>query len=277
MTYNAFESSTETGDPVELYRFDVGGTLFLRTSADDDFVVNAPDPFQGTYESTPISRNRVKQTASRTQTQNLEVTMPAADEIVTRYITVPPGQRTDLAIVRIHRSDPDEDTIVYWEGTVRSLQFQEEAREVRLLIENAISGNNRTTPRFTFSATCNHTHYDSRCKVDKDSASFRKDLLVTAQNGNVYTLSGAGAFGADFFERGYLEFNGDFRSILSQSGDDLTVILPFSESPVGSTIPARAGCKLRLGTDCGPKFANAVNFGGFPYIPTKNPFETGLD
>lgn len=276
MTYNASETSLESGTPVELYRFDIGGTLFLRTSADDDFTVSAPDPFQGVYTSTTITRNKVKQTSQRGQNGALEIKTLASDEIVTRYISIPPGQRAELTIIRIHRDDGDAETLTYWEGVLRTLAFEGEAREVVMRVDQTTAATNRQIPRFTFSATCNHTHYDGRCKVDKDSAAFKKDLVVSAQNGNVYTLTGAGAFGADFFERGYLEFNGDFRSILSQSGDDLTVILPFSSSPVGSTISARAGCKLRIATDCDTKFSNSLNFGGFPYIPTKNPFE-GLD
>ncbi len=274
MTYTAFETSLESGDPVELYKFEVGGVDFLRTSSQEDFVVNIPDPLEGTYVATALSRSAVNQAAGRSQNGALDVTILASDPIVTRYIVTPPGQRALLTIIRIHRSDPDEETIIYWQGEIRSIQFKEEGREAKLLVDQFTSAHRRQIPRFTFSATCNHTHYDARCKVDKDDPAFRKDLAVTSESGNVYTVSTAGSFGANFFVAGYMEFNGDFRSIAAQAGDLITVNLPFSESLVGQVAFLRAGCKLRIAEDCDAKFSNAINFGGFPYIPVKNPFES---
>ena len=40
---------------------------------------------------------------------------------------------------------------------------------------------------------------------------------------------------------------------------------------VGDTIYLYPGCDRTLAT-CTAKFGNSANFGGFPFIPTKNPF-----
>lgn len=277
MTYDAFETSKAAGDPIELYRFDFNGALDLRTSSQQDVSVLAPDPFEGLYVATVgLSRTRVKQTAKRAQSNGVEITMPATDDIVTRFISIPPGLALEVVIVRFHRSDPDAETAVYWTGQARTVRFTKDGREATVVFQQITLTGRRQTPRFVFSSMCNHILYDSRCKIDKDDPAFRKDLPVAGQNGTVYTLTGAGAFGADFFLSGFLEFNGDFRQVVAQSGDDLTVALPFSESPVGEVIPARAGCRLRVAEDCDTKFSNVDNFGGFPFVPAKNPFE-GLD
>ena len=74
----------------------------------------------------------------------------------------------------------------------------------------------------------------------------------------------------------------DHRLILAQDGDDVTLLLPFAENIVGSTIVLLAGCDHSI-TTCDTKFStpldplsNVRNFGGFPFVPTKNPHETGL-
>lgn len=74
----------------------------------------------------------------------------------------------------------------------------------------------------------------------------------------------------------------DHRLILSQSGDDVTLLLPFPETIVGSTVVLLAGCDHSI-TTCDTKFntpedtlSNVINYGGFAFVPNKNPFETGL-
>jgi hypothetical protein len=36
-----------------------------------------------------------------------------------------------------------------------------------------------------------------------------------------------------------------------------------------------AGCDHSVST-CAARFGNLANYGGFPFIPTKNPFSTGV-
>ena len=51
---------------------------------------------------------------------------------------------------------------------------------------------------------------------------------------------------------------------------------------MGSTVVVLAGCDHSV-TTCDTKFntpedtqSNVINYGGFPFVPGKNPFETGL-
>jgi hypothetical protein len=67
----------------------------------------------------------------------------------------------------------------------------------------------------------------------------------------------------------------DRRLILSSSGDVLTLLLPFTSSPLGSTVIVFAGCDHTIAT-CKSKFNNVVNYGGFAFVPTKNIFQTGI-
>ena len=67
----------------------------------------------------------------------------------------------------------------------------------------------------------------------------------------------------------------DYRLILTQSGDDCTLSLPFYANVLGQTLDVFAGCAHIIGV-CDGKFGNRPNFGGCPYVPTKNIFRTGL-
>jgi len=70
--------------------------------------------------------------------------------------------------------------------------------------------------------------------------------------------------------------------IVAQSGDDLQLLLPFPQSAVGREVILFAGCD-HTPEVCDDKFdtpedtdSNLINFGGFAFVPTRNPFQTGL-
>ena len=55
-----------------------------------------------------------------------------------------------------------------------------------------------------------------------------------------------------------------------QYGSGLTLIYPAPLTP-GETVSLYPGCDHTLQT-CHGRFNNAENFGGFPWIPRRNPF-----
>jgi hypothetical protein len=61
------------------------------------------------------------------------------------------------------------------------------------------------------------------------------------------------------------------RFILEHSGAAITLSSGASDIPVGAAVSLFPGCDHSAAT-CAAKFSNAANYGGFPYMPTKNPF-----
>ena len=51
---------------------------------------------------------------------------------------------------------------------------------------------------------------------------------------------------------------------------------PFGVDVTGLNLQIFAGCNHELTGDCANKFQNAINFGGFAFVPNKNIFATGL-
>lgn len=266
-----FEGTTEGGRPVELYEFRAAATVWRFTSSEDDYVYNTV-----TWNAITIRRGKIASTLDSDQ-DKLEVEMDATQELPRRFLQTVPGQIVNLTIYRLHREDPDQEAITIYRGAVHAASFVKQGHAVNLQVLPATQAFSRAVPRFTFSSLCSHMLYDARCKISEHDPDFEKFLPCTAINGDIITLTGAGGFGADFFVQGFVHFQGDFRMVTAQSGDDLTLLVPFATSPVGFTIRTLAGCKLRLIADCTDKFNNQINFGGFPYVPLRNPFTSGID
>jgi uncharacterized phage protein (TIGR02218 family) len=129
----------------------------------------------------------------------------------------------------------------------------------------------------TFQASCDATLGDARCGVNLDAASFRgSGAVLDLLRDRAFTASGLGSFSAGWFAFGTIEWTtganaGRRAEVLSHSLVDGIAILTLLEAPVRAILPGdeftiRAGCDKRLAT-CNAKFANVVNFRGFPHIP----------
>jgi uncharacterized phage protein (TIGR02218 family) len=271
MTYDARESSVESGNPVELYQFNVGSETFRYTSSQSEILASGStwDPIDG------LERGRVARTTDDKE-DRVQVSMPADDPFASLFILIAPGNKATLTIYRVHRDDGN--VITYFKGFIHGIGFSEDGHKAIFAVLPITSAKSQQIPRFGFQSNCNYTLFDSDCKISE--ATYTHDLTVTAVNNDVLTVSGAGALGADYFENGFVPFGGEYRLIIGQGGtgnNDLTLLVPFRTSPLNETLSFRAGCKHRLSEDCNTKFSNAINFGGFAFVPTKNPFETGLD
>ncbi|SFZ85871.1 phage conserved hypothetical protein BR0599 [Devosia enhydra] len=118
---------------------------------------------------------------------------------------------------------------------------------------------------------------DARCGVDVSAPALRAELEVLAVLDR-YRLQVAGlsGFAPGWFTLGRAQWTSGGRSgivdrIISQSRQGEADVLGFAE-PVGERVVAGdllvviAGCDRRFAT-CREKFANAVNFRGFPHVP----------
>lgn len=268
MTYDARESSIEAGNPVELYQFAYGNTTLRYTSSEIEVTALG-------YTWTPenIKRTRIKK-ASHSSNDKVQVQLPAESTFAKAFKLVAPGFRVSTTIYRLHRDDGN--VVTYYKGFAFSAGFNGNGRTAVFAILPVTSVKNRQIPRDTFSGLCNNDLFDEQCTILE--ASYTHNLPVTAVTDEVLTATGAGSVGgADYFEGGFVLYDGEYRLIIDQSGDNLTLHVPFSITPLGQTLGFRAGCKKRISTDCHTKFSNKINHGGFPFVPTKNIFETGLD
>ena len=268
-SYDAEESSVENSQPYEIYRFLLGSEEFLYTSAEDDVDVDG-----NTYTATQIRRGAILQGKSE-RTKTLDVEIIAANPLAQRYIGPPPGFRAALTISRVQRDDVSASPALIYSGTVKAVVFPKDGQFAKMQVQTVEASTSRAIPRYTYMGMCNHLLYDTPCGVLQSS--FTHSGTVTLVNGNEITVSGLNASGLDVVG-GFTDnsTNTEKRQVLAQSGDVITVLLPFETDPTGTVISVFAGCNRVLKEDCALVFSNEINFGGFAFVPNRNPFTAGL-
>jgi uncharacterized phage protein (TIGR02218 family) len=128
-----------------------------------------------------------------------------------------------------------------------------------------------------YTATCNADLGDARCTVDLTNAAFRGSGTVASLAGAaIFHATGLGGFADGWFTAGKLSFtsganNGLAVEVKTHRIDAGSVEIDLWQQmpePIaaGDTFVVTAGCDKRFST-CRDRFANAINFRGFPHIP----------
>ena len=272
-SFDILESSVEDSSPIEIYTITVGSETYRLTSSSQDIDIGVY-----TWTSTQIDRDAIGQ-GSEERKRNLNIKLPSDSPFAQAFINVIPGQRAVINIIRLQRDESptfNTQALVY-KGQIASIRFIEDGNQVQLVSRSIEAATSRTVPRYTFMGMCNHVLYDNSCKVNP--AGFTVTGEVTDITGNTITVDGASSQPDGYWRGGFCKpsADSDFRLILDHTGDVLTLLLPFSTDLTGQNVQVFAGCDHTLTGDCATKFDNVIEFGGWPFVPTKNIFATGLD
>jgi uncharacterized phage protein (TIGR02218 family) len=128
-----------------------------------------------------------------------------------------------------------------------------------------------------YQSGCDADLGDIRCGIDLASPAFRGTGTVTAASSpRLLTASGLAGYAAGWFTRGLLTFTSGANAGRSQevkrhtlaAGTATLELWQPMAMPIaaGDTFTVTTGCDKQLAT-CRSKFANAVNFRGFPHMP----------
>lgn len=265
MTYETREISTHGGAPVEYYEFVRGATRWTYTSA------QANELFRSSvFEALPITRSDLE-TSSELGRASIKVTFPRDSEFVSEYLISPPSEVTTVTVYAKHQGDSESDAVVIWMGRLINLNWGKAT--VVLDCEPVYTSIRRLGLRRQYSRGCSHVLYGPKCRLS--ATDFRATGSAVSIASNSVGATSADTFGDHYYSGGYLEYDYDGRverkMILRQTG--IIVVLasiPFGLTG-GMTVRLFPGCDHTLAT-CRTKFLNWLNYGGFPWIPTKNPF-----
>jgi uncharacterized phage protein (TIGR02218 family) len=132
-----------------------------------------------------------------------------------------------------------------------------------------------------FSRFCDAELADQRCGVSLDAPAYRGEGAVAEVLSNsAFRASGLVAFDSGWFARGRLAWSAGGEGLIAthrREGDTAVIELL---NPAGAVLaPAAtfvvfAGCDKRIET-CRAKFANGVNFRGFPHMPGNDAVQSG--
>lgn len=124
-----------------------------------------------------------------------------------------------------------------------------------------------------YGRSCDADVGDARCKVDLDAPELRCDgVVVEALGPNSFVATGPDVFASGWFEGGMLTWetganSGGAMLVRRHAGDEIELneATRFVVAP-GDAFRILAGCDKSFAT-CGAKFANRINFRGFPHMP----------
>lgn len=136
---------------------------------------------------------------------------------------------------------------------------------------------NLNVPKNLYQTECNHTIFDSGCKLVKANFAVTSSIIASTST-SVFTTGVSQATG--YFDQGTIIFTSGnnsavTRTIKSQVNGIITLNYPLTNMPViGNTLTLYPGCN-KSRTTCKNKYANmsladgieSDNNGGFPFIP----------
>ncbi|MGI6655267.1 MAG: phage BR0599 family protein [Desulfobulbus sp.] len=257
MSYVERERSDHGGHPLMLYRFSLGEAQWLYTSADHEVVMEAD-----TYVPVFIQGGRIIRGGDpRRSTLEIEV---AAQNAVARVFL--PGWIGGLMLVTVYRHHyQDGDFFPVWKGRVTGCRWS--GSTATLSCDSAFTLFRRAGLRRHYQPGCPHVVFGPGCGLDP--AAYRVQTTVAAVSGNVVDLAGA-APEDGYYTGGMLQFGVDRRLITRHTGARITTLDAVPGLAVGSAVMLLPGC-ARDPAAC-ERFGNIENFGGLPFLPSKNPF-----
>lgn len=268
MSYDAIESSVDSGRPLFCYQFVLGTTVWRYTSA----AVDVRDADDNVWLAVPISDDGVKQTGEAVS-DALTIRAPFTLGPVQVHMSTPPAENIQVSIHRKHVDD-DEMVVVY-SGEVRQVNFPVPG-QATITCETTGASMQRDGLRLGWQRGCPYALYDPlTCKVDK--ALHAVTLRVMAISGFTITTDVADVLDDGHFAGGFIQWTHpvrgtEYRGIEAHTGLDLLIFGMTDDLYEGMVVTAYPGCP-RTTAACIEKFNNLPNYGGIPHMPGKSPFD----
>lgn len=274
MSFAARETSRTLGEPVELYLFWYGSTdtaYYAYTDGETPITKSEQAPsgatISVTYSPVPIARGSINVSGSLDKSK-LEIRGPRDLAVGGQFLVYPPTQPVSVTVYSGHVGETD--WLVTWSGTALSCAF--ELSEIKLTCEPISAALRRNMLRRMYQYTCPHVLYGPRCKADQAAATVSG--TVTAIAGQSISLTaGWNAQAVDKYLGGLVSWTGpsgtERRTIIGVSGNTLRLSGLLRNLAVGNSVSVALGCNRKM-DGCALQ-NNIYNFGGFPFIPPKNP------
>lgn len=268
MAFDTIETS-EYFQPIELFQFTRGVFSWYYTSNDRDVSFGGAN-----YISEPINRTRITSTQDIGKT-TLKIALSRRNIFAIQFIEQSPTDVIFLTVTRIHASD--DAPAVTFRGRVINVEFEE--NEVTLTCQPNLSSLRRPGLRRLYQTTCPHVLYGPQCKVVRGT--FAVTTALTGVSGLSlsspdFIISVNPTFDATWFAGGFVQVNESglitrrFITSHDNSSGTININLPLSVAVIGTEVTVYPGCDHDPST-CRIKFDNIGNYGGFPYMPQKNP------
>lgn len=266
MSFDQIERSNYDGKPIMLYEFALGSKVWRYCGGQNDLNFNGE-----LYPAFGIAHDGYSSSGNPTS-DDLNINASAKIEVAALFNGTPPSDTIRCAIRTLHFGDTEAPVV--WSGIVKSMK-RVSTVEVIFNCNSLLSTLNRNGLRLSWQRGCPHALYDRQCRVDP--ASYATVVQVSAVTGTSLTALGIAALGDGYLDGGFLSFSGQYgtterRAIEMHMGNRIDLLGSTDGIEVGQMIAVYPGCN-RTTSMCMSKFGNLDNYGGFPHLPNKSPFD----
>lgn len=257
----------------ELFRFVMGTQVWTYTSADASELYNGE-----TYTPVPIGHSKIE-AKNELSKASLDVMLDLFDPLAVLLLRSTNEQILSFTLF------VQEDGVygTAWKGRLASLKPS--TKEFKMVFESVFTSLRRPGLRARYQKPCRHAIYSSGCKVNPENFATLGHLI--AEPTHVVNVPEAASLQAGWLIGGMLRApDGTLRFIIGHAGDIITLQRAIPSLAVdylaagygnnygtaygGIAVKLYPGCN-RLKSTCNDKFNNLPNYGGFSWIPSKNP------
>lgn len=268
---------------VELYRFQEstfteapsGELRWCWTSGQD------PITHEGeVFTPCAISRGQME-SKNELSKANIDVVLDMDNEMGRRWL----HEFIDAIItLDLFEQDEDDDVHIVWKGRLATVK--PEMDQIKLVFESVFTSLRRPGLRARYQRSCRHMVYGRGCRLNKEDWAIEGSLHGVSAT--IVTVPEAANYPDGWFATGMIEApDGTLKFISSHVGSVLTLLQPseslaraFNRTGYGYSYGLAYGkAKVRLfpgcnrtRDECHSKFGNLPNYGGFDWIPLRNPF-----
>lgn len=224
------------------------------------------------YESFQVTRsNSIEVSSVIDNPVTMDFNLPADHALAVAYCYEEALDTLTVEVRRGHYGDDlsTEFTVEWvgeWSGS--SVNGMWATFKTASVLNTKLGGN---TSSVYYQRVCNHILFDERCKVVREE--FTVSAYVEKIQGQLITVDDDQAVNG-YYNGGELvnTRTGETKSIVINTDDVVTINSRFYDLVVGDVVELTPGCDHVRLQDCKNKYDNVVNYGGFDFIPTYNPF-----
>jgi uncharacterized phage protein (TIGR02218 family) len=252
---------------LELFRFVEGTVIWTKTNLDQPYTYDSGSGPE-VYVPTPMKRTEME-SRNEINKASIDISFALTDTMARGWMIANAENVVTLSIFEIDGVD----ITTSWKGRLAAIKPN--INDITATFESIFTSLRRPGLRARYLRTCRHSLYRRGCNLDK--ASFAYAGIPSAVAGQVVTVSAAASHPDGFFTAGMIAAaDGTLRYITSHVGSTITMMrrLPSLETAFAAgptTVTLYPGCD-RTRSTCNTTFNNLPNYGGFDWIPTRNPF-----
>jgi len=222
------------------------------------------------YKAAPITR---KELTYDLATEKYSITAPIN---LPPFDTLSPSHTVIPIKVDIYRV---EDNAHLYSGNVLTTKHDYKKGTVEITLQPRFLELDGYFPRKTYSTNCSFKLGDEDCGVNLEQyALILGSGDFTLDKNNIISEAFGSAPDSEYYTAGYVRANTGEAIYINKffaSENRISLMTRFYDNGLITSITVYPGCSKKLDI-CVNRFNNKANFGGFPYIPVKNPALQGF-